>query len=161
MVTCRILVALLLAARFGGGLRAEEPVPKDLKPLQGTWEILADVVDGLEFPKDLLAKSRVIFAGDQMTQKPELEVENGTFKLGKADGFTVSVAVDATRDPKHFDIIVAQAGQKVRAPGIFLLEKEVLKICVNPQARPKEFTSKAGSGNILLLLRRARKEGTR
>jgi uncharacterized protein (TIGR03067 family) len=148
---------LLLLVVLPTSALAARPPKNDLRPLQGTWKIKANVVDGTAFPKGLLAKARVIIKGDQMTQKPELVIENGTFKLGDPAGFTVTLEVGASKSPKHLDVVVVAGKEKVRARGAYLLEKDTLKICFNPKARPKDFTSKAGSGNILLVLEREKK----
>jgi uncharacterized protein (TIGR03067 family) len=147
-----LLVILASAAAAAG------PAKKDLKPLQGRWEIEANVVDGRAFPKGLLKKARVIIKGDKMTQKPELVNEDGEFKVGDPAGFTVTIEVNAAKTPRHLDVVVAAGKEKVRARGgIYALKKDTLKICFNPKARPRDFMSKAGSGNILLVLQREKK----
>jgi uncharacterized protein (TIGR03067 family) len=134
-----------------------KPVSDDLKPLQGEWTILSNVVNGTVYPKDLLAKARIIIKGDKMTVKPQVLKENGTFRLGGPEGFTVRIKLDVNQKPRHLDVEVKRGGKVTRESGIFDLEGDRLRICFGPKERPTDFTSKAGSGRVLLVLRRAKK----
>jgi uncharacterized protein (TIGR03067 family) len=159
MVRRCALAVLSLCAGLALSAAAEGPASKDLKAMQGDWLVVENKVDGLDFPKDLLKKTKVIFKGDKMTQKPEIVNACGKFILGSADGFTVSVKLDESKKPKLLDVIVEADGKKAVAKGIYELRGDDLKICFNPGGAPKEFTSKAGSGNILLVLKREKKKG--
>jgi uncharacterized protein (TIGR03067 family) len=155
----RCALALSLCVGLLPSVAAEKPTGKDLKAMQGDWSAVENKVDGLDFPKELLKKTKVIFKGDKMTQKPEIVNECGKFKLGSADGFTVTVKLDEAKKPKALDVIVEAGGKKAVARGIYELRGDDLKICFNPAGAPKDFTSKAGSGNILLVLKREKKKG--
>ena len=136
-----------------------EAAKKALPELQGTWLIESAVYDGNECPKELVKKSKVTFAGDKCTEKPSLVLKDGKFQLG--DGYTVPVQVDNSKTPKWIDFIVEFDGKKTASQGIYELKGDELKICYRGSAgdgsepnRPTKFTSKAGAGLYLLVLKR-------
>jgi uncharacterized protein (TIGR03067 family) len=67
-----------------------------------------------------------------------------TFKLGPA------------KKPKEIDVTAKKDGQDEVHKGIYVLDKNTLKICISraPDARPTEFASQAGTTMDLFLLKR-------
>jgi uncharacterized protein (TIGR03067 family) len=165
--------AILLLTAFTGLAAMQSAVAQEPKKeanaitqsIQGKWAVASLTIDGVELPKALRGVSSVVFKGDVMTQKPEVFREGGvgqasTLKLGDGE-FPVTFQLDAAKNPKHFNVVIDAGLMKIQAPGIFHLESkgagDKLKICYHPSQRPTDFTSKADSGNILLVLTRSKK----
>ncbi len=132
--------------------KKEDVLEKDLKQLEGPWEMLSMEVDG---KTELLPKnSKVILTHKGKTWTGTMngtKVEEGTF------------AIDATQNPKTKDRTVTLGALKGKTiPEIYELHGDELRVCMlnNPEkdpdkGRPVEFTSKPGSGFIIINFRRA------
>jgi uncharacterized protein (TIGR03067 family) len=140
-------VAVLLLAVVAP-LRAEDDkVKKDLKALEGTWN-----VESLEYNgKDIKDKYKLsfVFKGDQVTVEGDDKVkkEYATFKL----------KLDPTGMPKVMDLTVSGGVQKDAVlEGIYELKDDELKICVMVfgKDRPTEFKSPEGGSIALVTLKR-------
>ena len=61
-----------------------------------------------------------------------------------------------TSNPKGLDLIIEQDGSKVAVPGIYQLEGNQLTVCytVPGQARPTQFSTRAGDMRLLAVLKR-------
>jgi uncharacterized protein (TIGR03067 family) len=126
-------------------LTAQEKKPDaraDAEALKGIWEVVSTTHDG----KDVPAKGRtLVFSASAFTaytgDKPER---------------TIAFTLDPTTDPKRIDL--DRGGKDGKAYGIYLLDKDELKLCYGePGAeRPKAFESKAGQKVFLLVLKRAK-----
>jgi uncharacterized protein (TIGR03067 family) len=133
-----VLSAGLVFAAEGG---------KDLDKLQGTWDRVSGEVDGKPVPADVLKNSKLTISGDKYTLTMGDEKRGGTLVL------------DATKKPKAIDIISAAGPNKGKALlGIYELDGDTFKYCLAPpgQERPKEFTAKAGSGQMLYVNKKAK-----
>jgi len=126
-------------------LAAQEKKPDakdDAEALKGIWEVVSTTHDG----KDAPAKGRtLVFGGNSFTaytgDKPE-----------RAIAFTL----DPTTNPKRIDL--DRGGKDGKAYGIYLLDKDELKLCYGePGAeRPRAFESKAGKKVFLIVLKKAK-----
>ncbi|HEV3255507.1 MAG TPA: sigma-70 family RNA polymerase sigma factor [Gemmataceae bacterium] len=137
-VTLAGVVLLLLFLRRPGA----EPAPPprtDRQPLQGTWRVSRAEADGRVLPPPDM---RLIFAGDQCTL---------TSNIGM--NFAAQCQLDSNRTPREITLRLAQG---VAYPGIYRLEGDSLKLCLNHGGpkRPTEFTTQAGDGFILYVLER-------
>ena len=123
----------------------DEAQKKEKAALQGTWKITSlesnkgkdDGAAGatLEFDKE--GKNIVFTKGDQ--------TKKGTFKLNPA------------AKPKEIDINPSDENKTFE--GVYVLEKDSLKICLAPDAgdgRPGEVALKDGKNYILITLERAK-----
>jgi uncharacterized protein (TIGR03067 family) len=143
----KLQVVLVLAV--GLLLAAEKPTKeegtKKAKGLGGTWMIVSITQDGKNDDK---AKDRkVIFEGKNITVKAEKGDHKVTFKIDQKK--------------KTIDLTPADGPEKDKTfKGIYELKKGELKICfARPgKDRPTEFTSEAGSGRMLVVLKRGKSE---
>jgi uncharacterized protein (TIGR03067 family) len=124
---------------------ADGPENKSLNDLQGTWQLQSVTFRGQEAPADMVSKSRMVIAGNQLTSHDGDRVQPAS-----------TITVDATRKPGTIDSKLG-TGQTIR--GIYRLEEGTLTICVGPSGaeRPKEFAAKAGMATRLLVLKPVKK----
>jgi uncharacterized protein (TIGR03067 family) len=133
-----IVAAGLLAAEPGDTAKAE------LEKFQGEWVLAAGTRDGQEMPAEEARKLTRVIKGDQYTMLLDgKEVGKGTLK------------VDPTKKPKAIDVQRAEEGAKPML-GIYEFDGDTQKACFAApgKERPTEFSSKAGSGNLLSVWKR-------
>ena len=152
-MTSRVVFALA-AAFLGAGLvvapaTADDKTDKtDLDKLQGTWKFASMEQDGQPGPK-----------GDDT---PTITFERDKFTV-KAGGQVVQAGtqvLDAGKKPKAVDATVTEGeGKGTTMLGIYELDGDTLKACFDPQGkkRPTEFKSAAGSGHMLVVMKREKK----
>jgi len=130
-------------SRSGADQSRADPSRADKEKLRGTWTILALERSGKRMPRNLLPSSVVQF---------DLVGEKLTFDYA---GFTGpgTCTLDPTKKPKEMDM-VSEEEETSRA--IYSLEGATLKICGVPEGeeRPKAFTTKPGTSQILFVLNR-------
>lgn len=134
-----LLAGLLVAA----DKPAKDDAKKDLELLQGGWTFVSAEKDGK--PDEGLKNAKLVFKGDKFTRTAAGQSSTGTVKL------------DAAAKPKTLDGTFTEGpskGQKIAA--IYSLQGDVLIICSGGAGkdRPKEFASKSGTGNLLVVLKR-------
>lgn len=148
-------VAYLFLFTFGALMAADGPkedAPKDdLDTLQGVWLTVSLVNDGKTLvdektpPKDGPA-TKLVYDGDKWKiQVGDKIVAGGVFK------------VDSAKKPKEIDIFDDSGTKNGKTTlGIYEIDRDTYKYCLAPagMARPTEFTSKAGSGNSLGVMKR-------
>jgi uncharacterized protein (TIGR03067 family) len=130
-----------------GPARAASPglTRSDLDKLAGTWRIESSAWNGVEDPE--VAKSvTILFRGDK-------------FIVVDRDGNRQqeTITLMPARNPKAIDCTSKGSGQP--APGIYSLEGDTFKWCSAGGAnksRPTEFSSRPGSRQSLMVLRRVR-----
>lgn len=119
---------------------------KDDAKLEGTWLVVAVEANGKAIPAEFLEKRHetLTFKDGKMTQKTAKPEEN-----------TGSYKVDSTKEPKTIDL-VAESNKKKSSVGIYELRDDTLRLCLRPggNERPKEFSAAAGSGCVLITLKR-------
>ena len=124
-------------------------VEKELKKFHGTWTFESVEAGGKEQPAADFKGMTVTFEGDRYTVKKGDEViQVGTQKL------------DPSRSPKAIDVTVVEGLNKGAAMlGIYEIDGDNLKACFDTQGkkRPTEFKTAAGSGHMLVVLKRAKK----
>ena len=132
-ITC---LTILLAAR-GGLVTAQEPVK-----IEGRWKVASVELAGVPVP-GLEDAELVLADGEKKLTLPGGRVEKGTYRL-KAD--QRPGAIDATTE-----------GKEGTEQGIFAVDGDTLKLCLATRGgeRPKEFATREGSDQILIVLRRA------
>jgi uncharacterized protein (TIGR03067 family) len=139
----RRTLAFLLLLSLPVAADEKKPDAKvDAEALKGIWEVVSTTHDG----KDVPAKGRtLVFRGNAFTaytgDKPER---------------TIAFTLDPSTDPKRIDL--DRGGKDEKAYGIYLLDKDELKLCYGePGAeRPKAFESKAGKKVFLVVLKKAK-----
>jgi uncharacterized protein (TIGR03067 family) len=133
-----LLLAIPLLALAGG------EGAKDSKKIQGTWVLAEAEINGQTGRAEDRANLVWSFDGDKYAIKYKSDIqEEGTFKL------------DPDKTPRAFDKVAMSGTDKGKSyPGIYKFVNEELVVCFSRDARPKEFTGKAGSGQIFMVFKR-------
>ena len=139
-----VLVALV-AGFLVGADGPQKDKKKGATALEGTWVVVSVTRDGKE--KDEAKGEKLVVKGKTMT---------ALSKDGKRRG-----AGTFTADPKQhtIDFISTEGPDKDKThKGIYSLKGDELKICMaDPEKdRPKDLTAGKGSGNVLIVLKRAK-----
>jgi uncharacterized protein (TIGR03067 family) len=127
-----------------------EDAKKELAKLQGTWLLVSGERDGKPFTEEQVKTTKLIVKGNTF-RIPKTEV--GTAEEG-------SFTIDPSKTPKETDSTTSSGADKGKIwLGIYELDGDMHKVCFAPPGkdRPKEFSSKAGSGHILQLWKREKK----
>ena len=142
----------LIIAAIGVSLAANNTqdlaFKKDLDGLQGSWKLVSAMRDGQALPKDKVKKTTIVIKDDTFLFPDSAEYatsKEGTIKL------------DATAKPKQMD---ATSTEKEVMLGIYELDGDRYKVCFAPtgKPRPSEFASKPGSGNLLQVWKRKKRQ---
>ena len=145
----RHLASLLMVAGLVGTTAShEDPLKKEIKRLQGKWQLVSLVHDG-EVVELAEPKNVITFKGATVSESSNKDVSE--FKL------------NPEKKPKEMDWIGIEGRHKGETMmGIYSLEGDTLKIChshYSKKGRPTEFASKPGSGHRLLVLKRVNSDG--
>jgi uncharacterized protein (TIGR03067 family) len=140
-----LLAVGLLSAGLVAGEGPGEDRAGDAKRFEGTWQAVSVTHDGKELAKEKTEKMTLTVKGDRYTLKTASETIEGTHKL------------DPSKDPRTIDALRSAGpdrGKKIL--GIYELTGDMYKVCFAPpgKARPTEFSSKEGSGNRLIVMKR-------
>jgi uncharacterized protein (TIGR03067 family) len=146
------LCGVLLVAGATLALAADEKkddAKDELKKFDGTWVLVSSERDGEKAPEELIKKAM-----------PKAVGKDGTvtfFSQGKEEA-QATFTVDPTKKPKTIDATMTSGPDKgKKSMGIYEFEGDTLKICYNEKERPKEFSTKKGSGNTLEVYKREKK----
>lgn len=120
----------------------------DLDKLRGTWLTVSQISNGKvivdeKTPPPPGPVIKLIYEGNIWAVKGgDKTFAKGTFK------------VDATKSPK--ELVVMDDQGKVKLQGIYEVNGDTYRYCIAPAGkdRPGEFSSKEGSGHILMVLKR-------
>jgi uncharacterized protein (TIGR03067 family) len=144
----------LLFVGFGSLLAADdakdEAIKKDRQRYEGTWQVISLEVDGNKAAEENARKIVVINEADG---KWTIQAEGKVIARGTSE-------IDPTQKPKAVDLTVTEgqnAGKK--ALGIYEFEGDTRKVCLAEpgKGRPTEFSSTAGGGHVLAVLKRVKK----
>ena len=144
--------ALLIAmtSLSAAGDDKDKAIKEDRKKYEGTWQVVSLEVDGKKTAEEDAKKITVVNDRDG---KWAIEVEGKVVARGTRE-------IDPTKKPKTVDLTVTEGDNKGQtALGIYEFKDDTRKVCLAPagKERPTEFSSKAGSGHILALLKRVKK----
>jgi uncharacterized protein (TIGR03067 family) len=138
------LAALLVGAGSGTGDDKKEAVKKELKALEGNWQLTRQEERGSLTPKPVVANLRIVIEGNQMS-----------WYIGNpASNQDADLTIDPAKQPKTIDAEITKGSAKDKKMlGIYKLDKDTLEICwaaPGKDKRPTKFTSRAGvgSGNV-------------
>ena len=120
----------------------------DLDAMQGTWVLVSAMQDGNPLADDKVKQTTIVIKGDTF-RFPGL-AEDVTARAG-------TFTLDATKKPKEMD---STSSEKETMLGIYELERDSYKVCFAPagKPRPTEFASIPGSGQILQVWHRHKKQ---
>ena len=134
-----------------GGSSKSDASTGDFERLRGTWVTVSLVNNGKTLvdektpPKEDPATKLVYDADKWMIRIGDKTVASGTFKI------------DSTKKPKEIDVF-DESGKKNEQTklGIYEVKDDTYRFCLAPagKPRPKEFTSKEGSGHSLGVMKR-------
>jgi uncharacterized protein (TIGR03067 family) len=125
---------------------ADDDAKKDLKKLEGKWQLTAQTANGKEASADDVKKVTVTIDAD------------GKWKAF-ADGqliFEGTVKLDPAKKPKNADWTVKVEDKTVTAQAIYEVDDDTLKNCFSTEKRPEKFESKEGSGITLAVYKRVK-----
>jgi uncharacterized protein (TIGR03067 family) len=137
LMRARYLTLLTVGLLLGADAPKADDAKKEMEKMKGTWVIASAEENGK--PND-----------DAKGKK--LEFTAGKIKL---DDNSYPFKLDTSSKPKLIDVTV----DKEVAEGIYTWDGDKLKICIHlptggVKARPTEFTTKDGSGDVLVVLER-------
>jgi len=144
-----VALALMLAvSQLQGQGAGKGKTDKD--KLQGTWSVVSMEVAGEKAPDQVISGSKLTFTGDKVS-----------FKFGPMQPEESTYTIDAGKSPKTIIINPPKGKEKEKAmQGIYTFDGDnTLKICGAEMGdpRPTDFTTKAGSKNVLITLKRDKK----
>jgi len=141
-----LLASVASPGRARGGDNPRDAAQKDLARLQGTWSLVAMESEGRSLDPGEFEGWCCVYEGDRLTLKAGDEVRRRGI-----------VTLDPTRSSKAintWDLDGPFEDQTV--PGIYELDGDDLKLCfARPgQKRPTGFTTKSGTGFLLVVYKR-------
>jgi uncharacterized protein (TIGR03067 family) len=119
----------------------------DREKLVGDWTVLSGQENGKALPAEKVKGKRVVITKDTIT----VHEENNQKRV-------MSYKLDATANPKQIDMTTTEGSDKGKTShGIYALEGDSLKICFAQPGheRPKDFTTKEGSNDMMFVMKRA------
>jgi uncharacterized protein (TIGR03067 family) len=144
-----VAVGLLLSSALGIAVAQDDAAKKELKKLDGVWQVVSAEGDGNPFPEEVIQNLRMVFKRDQLTLKG---VEDLMKKFEK-----ITLMIDPATTPKIMDFKIEAGSEKDNTfEGIYELKGDQLKICAATERgnRPGDFETKAGSNRVLFVLKR-------
>ena len=114
-------------------------------PPSGTWKLTSVEVEGTKAEDDAVKSARLVIKKDTFVFKQGDMSFSGTYK------------VDVTKKTKTIDITFKDGPDKGKTLlGIYELDGDTMKLCFTPpeQERPKDFTTKEGSKNVVMVFKR-------
>lgn len=144
------LTLLLAASLLAGDVPRDQFQRDDLEQLQGTWKVEKVEMGGQAMPAGLFTEMRMHFEGNNLSITMDKDSK-------QKSRFTL---IEGTQ-PAGIDIEEIQGTNKL-VKGIYLLEDDILKICMEEgnggqSARPKKFDTKGGDRVVLIVLKRVQK----
>jgi uncharacterized protein (TIGR03067 family) len=143
-------VMALLAAGVGLGMGSDDTkdaaIKKGRRNLVGTWKLASCEAEGKKVPDEILKGEVVRWRINESTIISTVDGE------GKGED---KYTLDPTTSPKAIDLTDKEGR---RTPGIYLLEGDTLKVCLNEggKERPREFASKPGTHLSVWVFKRVR-----
>jgi uncharacterized protein (TIGR03067 family) len=123
----------------------DDAARKELKKMQGTWVMVSGEDGGERLPEGTVKNGRLTIAGDRHTVHVGEVTIVGTHK------------VDPGKEPKEIDTTDTEGPFKGKTTlGIYKLDGDQFTVCFAPpdKDRPKEFTTKSGTGVLLHVWKR-------
>ena len=139
-------LVLVVLHRIKPGGPLEDVAEAERAKFQGNWRFVSIENQGERTPDTAFKKQSVVFKGDQWTVSEDHRIAAQTF-----------FRVDPTKTPKTIDIVDIDKGRITR--GIYALKGDTLTICdrgAGRGGRPTEFSTKPGSGFVLIVLNRVK-----
>ena len=135
-----VLTALAVGLMIAAGGPQDEAATKELKKLEGTWVMVSGEEKGDVLPEKTVKSATLSIKGNKHTVKVGDDTIIGIHK------------VDPSKTPKEIDTMDTEGPFKGKKTlGIYKLDKGQFTVCFAPpdKDRPKEFTTKSGTGTLL------------
>jgi len=129
-------------------LGADKAADADRDKLQGEWVVVSGQENGKEVPAEKVKGMKMTVNQDRIT------VDEGKGKR------VMNYKLDATQTPKAIDMTTVEGSDKGKmSQGIYELDGDKLKICfaMPDKERPKNFSPKENSQEMLFIMKRASK----
>lgn len=136
---------LVLVAGF---LVAADDPKDELKKLEGTWKMVSGEKDGKTLAEQTIKMAKLVIKGDHHDVKIGDDNLKGTHK------------VDPSKKPKNIDASDTEGPFKGKTVlGIYELDGDNFEVCFAEPGkdRPKEFSTKSGTGHILHVWKKEKK----
>jgi uncharacterized protein (TIGR03067 family) len=143
-----MLTSIALAVITALLVTPPDDAKEDLKKLEGVWKLVSGEKDGKIIDDATLRTARLVIKGD-----------THTVKVGE-DSFIGTHKVNPDQKPKAIDAMDTEGTYKGKTSlGIYEIKGDEFKVCFAPpgKERPKEFTSKSGTGNMVHVWKRETK----
>jgi len=135
-----VALSVVLLGTSSGISDDKEAAKKELKALEGNWQLVRQEGRGSLTPKAIVTNLRIVIEDGQMS-----------WYIGNpASNQDADLTVDPTQNPKTIDAEITKGSAKDKVmPGIYKLSGDTLEICwgePGSDKRPKKFTTKPGVG---------------
>jgi uncharacterized protein (TIGR03067 family) len=142
------LAALMLAAPVFG---RDDESAKELKKLEGVWIMVSGEKEGEKLPDEMVKKNKIVWKG----KKVEVTSPHQSDELIKA-----TIKVDASKTPHEMEWVRdngPDAGKTMYAIYEWI-DGDHYRVCFAKagKEKPKEFSTKAGSGHMMHVWKRVR-----
>jgi uncharacterized protein (TIGR03067 family) len=147
---CGSVFLMLLNATVVAGDAKDDAIKKERMRYAGTWQVESVEVDGNKFPDEQAKTFKVINEADG---KWAIEQDGKVIARGTS-------VIDPTKKVKTVDLTQTEgAATEQTLLGIYELTDDTRKVCFAPPGkdRPTEFSSPAGSGHLLVVLKKEKK----
>jgi uncharacterized protein (TIGR03067 family) len=141
----RTMLAGVLVLGIGALAAVAQQNNNPFKQLEGNWTVVAGQENGQALPAERIKGTRVAITAITIT------VESGKTRR------VMTYKMDSTKSPKTIDMIETEGPEKDKsALGIFALEGDTLQLAYGlpGRERPKDFTTKADSGQLSFVMKR-------
>jgi uncharacterized protein (TIGR03067 family) len=139
-------VAIAAIALMWAGIAVRADTTTDLDHIQGGWDVVSLVEEGKAIPAEETKALQVTVKGARLTIAKDGKV---------ASDYTIKL--DPTQMPKTLDMTITEGNDKGKvAPGIYTVNGDTLKICVDEdlKARPASFDAKDTKTCSVITLKR-------
>jgi uncharacterized protein (TIGR03067 family) len=140
---------------FAADAPLQDAGKQELEKLQGTWVVISAEADGQKAPDGTVKAFKMVVKGNKLTFNPQAHKRESVFEL------------DPTKLPKQIIVTPLDGPRKGNSQrGLYSLEKGLLTLCLNTDPHgtagpPAEFSTHAGDGLRLLVLKPEKPEGSK
>ena len=147
----RLLLIVLSLGFVAADAAKDDAAARDLKALQGEWEVVAIETNGQKGTEETIKSFRRKIDGDKYV----ITIKKGDDEH-KVEG---TITLDPSKTPKAFDAKTKDhGGNEIVVHGIYQLEGDTHKVCIAGMGgeRPTDFTAAEGSMRNLIVWKRVK-----
>jgi uncharacterized protein (TIGR03067 family) len=157
MTKLHALALLVIGIPAAAGGAPTEGGEADRLRLIGTWVVVELEADGRRFTRDEIKDLRFVFTAERIVRRKGRTIQS-----------EAAYRIDPARMPGRLDMLDPEGKTAAAVPMIYVLEGVRLKLCFRadykklfeagkPVKRPERFDGGDGSGQVLLILERAKR----